>query len=352
MQINIYYIGCIFRLQYHPSEQFWHQKQSSTNMNSANAATEYSARTKFLRLLSISARHFNLNWHIQGAFIRHLIAGDTGDKVKGTPLTIFLTPGIPGIPGISSNRGDIYNVLKNKTQSMVGELEVMGVLKGGGCGQGGEEMEPMVAQGPLCVEPVHIIYSFTASMHNYTATSLSHVNFPVVFKAFPSASMIADSRLYPFDSDNILLSAHGLYCMEPTARGNKATPTFGSIDLVDKMVNMQHLKNIPQATGYTTTPWLVGAAKNAALLLRTKELVAEGYTVEGGEAHVTIETECEGGCCPICYEAEGHFASFECGHMFCVDCITKHMVSGNLYSPPACPMCRAHIVPQHGVNVA
>jgi hypothetical protein len=317
---------------------------ASTNSTTAKtSAFEYSARTKFLRLLAISTRHFNLNWHVQGAFMRHLLSGSDGDKIKDTPLTIFLTP------AFSPNRSDIFVVMKNKTQSIVGELEVMGIIDAGDK----TAMEPILAQGPLCVEPAHIMYSFTASMFITVDNVMDKVKFPLIIKAFPSTMAMADSRLYPFETDNIMLGANSIHVVNinrddegvGVGAGAKVN-SFGGIDLIEKMVGMQHTKNIPQAARYTATPWLIGAAKNAALLMRSKELVEEGYSIQGGEEHVAIENVCDGGFCPICYEPEGHFTSFQCGHMFCVDCISKHMVSGNMYSAPACPMCRSHIIPR------
>lgn len=40
--------------------------------------------------------------------------------------------------------------------------------------------------------------------------------------------------------------------------------------------------------------------------------------------------------CPICYEKKNDIEALRCGHVFCVDCLTKWRRSSN-----ACPVCRS-----------
>lgn len=283
---------------------------------------EYKGRINFLRLLAISARHYRLSWHVQGTFMRHLLSASS--MIHDTDVTCFLTPCVSG-------HITPYTNMKQKIQSMIGEFEVMGVIED-------SYKEPMIVNCTPFSEPPHVLFQFTAKVLVSTP-EVYYVKFPVVLKAFCTDLAITDSRLYPFATDNIVLGANSLHLINVSDRVSGARMNkFDGIELIEKLVSLNQEKNIRQTTEYSSDNNVIDLFKNATLLLKSKQLVKEGFSIRDG-CDLLMFGDNES--CPICFEKNGYSVSLECSHRFCVDCLHKHMIRNG----DACPLCRAHIHP-------
>jgi hypothetical protein len=287
---------------------------------------EYKARTKFIRLMAMSANHFHMTWHVAGSFIRHLISGNT--DIAGSSMMIFLTPCQPLKRGNNAFAG-LDKMMQNVT-SMVNELEIMGM-------KFEASTPPFVSKGPTGMEPNHIGVSLSAEMFIADAGKIS---FPVTMKAFDNETHLLDDNLYPFSTDTIVLGPWSLHVIKKSDTLDKMNQ-FGGIALLERMVKIQKEKSVVQLTGFLSTDRWVGLTTNANLMRNIKQIKSEGFNIVGN----TIETlsTCSEGLCPICFETNAIFVPLECTHCFCLTCLADHLMTS--VTGAECPMCRQRIAP-------
>lgn len=288
---------------------------------------EYKARTNFIRLMAMSAKHFHMTWHIAGSFIRHLIAGKT--DIKDSSMLVLLTPSKPQ-RSYNSTCGGVQKMIENVT-SMVNELEIMGMRLST------YNPAPFVSKGLNGLAPSHVSVSFEAEM--FIAGS-GNITFPVTIKAFDNEMAILDKSLHSFSTDTIVLSATSLHVIKKDDMLDTMNQNAG-ISLLERMVKIQQEKSIVQVKSFTKIDGFASAATNAILLNSIKEMKAEGFNIIGD----TIETSqtCKEGLCPICLEMTATFVQLECSHSFCLSCLAEHMMS--CVTGAECPMCRARVSP-------
>jgi hypothetical protein len=283
---------------------------------------EYKARLNFIRLMAMSAKHFNMAWHVTGSFIRHVISGNT--DIKGTSMTVYLTP------VFKQSVNNRTNALIDKVSSMMNELEIMGM-------KFDSNFTPVVSRGMTGLEPTHVYIAFEAQM---LIADAGNITFPVVVKAFDKEESLYNDYLHPFSTDTIVLGANSMHIMKKSNILDKMNQ-YAGISLLERIVKIQDEKSIVQFNGFSTSTTWTGTVTNSTLMHSLKQLKKEGFNVIGN----TIETSstCSEGLCPICLEVNETFVPLQCSHAFCLTCLANHLVSGA--NGLECPMCRSQIVP-------
>lgn len=291
---------------------------------------EYKARTNFIRLMAMSAKHYKMNWYIAGSFIRHIIAGNT--NIKNTSMTLFLTP----INDYSRHNNTVLTGLQRvigNVTSMMNELEIMGMKLS-------NNSTPMISKGPSGLEPSHISVVFEAEMF---VADAGMVKFPVIIKAFDKEGSLLDESLHPFSTDTIVLGASSLHVIK-RSKALDGVNQYAGISLLERMIKVQTEKSIVQLNGFSmaasSSNW-TALTTNASLLHSLKQIKAEGLNIVGNT--IEINTTCEEGLCPICLECNELFVPLECTHSFCLSCLAEHLLKS--VSGAECPMCRSQIIP-------
>lgn len=300
---------------------------TTSNMSLAPKCPEYKARTNFIRLMAMSAKHFNMTWQVAGSFIRHLISGNT--NIKGTSMIIFLTPQQSMVYGNNNAFAGLKKMRENVV-SMVNELEIMGMKVS-------QEASPCMSKGLNGLEPSHVSASLEAEMFIADA---GRIMFPVLIKAFDKESSLFDDSLYPFSTDPIVLGSHGIQVNKKNSVLDGMNQ-YPGISLLERMVKIQQERSVVQLNSFLTNNTMVGLATNSTLMRNIKQIKEEGFNIIGD----TIETNstCREGLCPICLEVNETFVPLECTHSFCLSCLASHLMSN--VNGAECPMCRSQIIP-------
>ena len=288
---------------------------------------EYNARTQFIRLIAMSAKHANLNWFIVDRYVRQMLTSST--NIKDTSLSFFITPYLTEQDEPSSKLILTLDKVIITTKSMIKELEVMKAIK---TPQNG--LQFAYAMGN---EPLHAEFEFEANIN----ISDNTIKFPVIFKVFPHEKSIYDDRLYPFSTDTIYLGENGLNVFKQSLHSIDTINQFNGISLMERIINLKQDNQILQLHEYDNHSGWFSQAHNANLLKRTEQLTSEGFHLKGDIAKIIYD--CTEGMCPICQDVCDKYVSLECTHAFCIKCITNHMIL-SVYGAK-CPMCRSRIMP-------
>lgn len=284
---------------------------------------EYNARTQFIRLLAMSAKHANLNWFIVDSYVRQMLTNST--KIKDTSLSLFITPYLTGQDEVSSKLVLALDKVIITTKSMIKELEVMNVVK---THQNG--LQFAYAMGN---EPLHAEFEFEAN--------IDLIKIPVIFKVFPHEKSIYDERLYPFSTDTIYFGEDGFNVFQRSLHSIDKLNQFNGISLMERIINLKQNNQISQLQEYDNHSGWFSQAHNANLLKRTEQLTSEGFNLKGDIAKFIYD--CTEGMCPICQDECDKYVLLECTHAFCIKCITNHMILS--VNGAKCPMCRSRIMP-------
>jgi hypothetical protein len=228
----------------------------------------------------------------------------------------------------------------SKVTSMISELEVMGVVL---TSDPLKRPLPTVSKGSVGLEPTHVAVSMTANM---LMIGVGAIQFPVHIKAFDGSAALLDTYMNRFTSDSVMLGAHSMHVIRTSHSYDRLNQSNG-VALLQRMIDMQLTKSTTQLQEYRSPVCWLNQAHNAGLLIATNQFAQEGLTVLGNSALISgPRTDADGAdtMCPICLETRDvSFITLECSHVFCVDCITNHMLLATTGSQ--CPMCREHIRP-------
>lgn len=328
----------------------------SVIMAAFNNHSEYKARLHLVRLFENVSKHYNMTWHVAGTFMLYLLGGKASATINGSSMLFLLTP------TLRTGRNITIDTIIRLVSRMKGELEVMGIIKSPDYTDTTDTNdimttdqtskfisynEPMVSKGSCGVEPMHVVFKFIANMVVTTAEGvMTVVKVPTVIKAFDSGASLLHTYMHRVATDNILLGSDSIFCL--------ATPYTAAVDrlnrctgiaLLDRIIQLQQDRSVVQLKGLSSNDGIVrpnDLGNDACVLMDAVQLRSQGIRMVGKASPLLIDGRAAGLSCPVCLDKKPLFARLVCNHLFCVDCIQKHMTADGCVER-TCPMCRAVI---------
>jgi hypothetical protein len=181
---------------------------------------------------------------------------------------------------------------------------------------------------------------------NMLAIGAGVIQFPVHIKAFDGSTALLDTYMNRFTTDSVMLGPHSMQVIKTSHPYDRLNQSSG-VALLQRLIDMQLTKSTVQLMQYRQPVCWINQAHNAGLLIATSLFAKEGTNVLGNSALISGPTTDDEGSdvmCPICLETQAvSFVTLECSHVFCIDCLSNHMLMATTGSQ--CPLCREHIRP-------
>jgi len=145
-----------------------------------------------------------------------------------------------------------------------------------------------------------------------------------------------------FDCDNLVMDKYGIHTKKITSKDNYNSnfkyPSLSLLKIIDNFGrNQAELSIHVSELNYTNH------IETLSILNKQSEKIKDGKNILGG-FKISNKKDVS---CSICYrehlEEDAILYELVCNHVFCFDCIDKHMNSINLSHHLDCPLCRQNI---------
>lgn len=263
---------------------------------------EFEARMHFIRVFDTFCSGKGLVWTLYGDFLRHFFSGiPTGDSVMTFNIKAANFRGIP----LSADH------IAEKMNSVVKTMEMIGMVK-----------------------------KKTVIVDTTLVCDIEIMNVDQSISQFPVFIYCGSSCPNMFSCDSIGLTSTGLIVTKH--------PEFDYFNNSTGVALLQRLfelktKTITPLISYVNEPEDRNIRlQNVSIISRENVLIKEGFSFAG--PHLCIEESLnDNDVCPICLEDECKQTKLQCGHAFCLTCVTRHMQRrGSNHSK--CPFCRSPIM--------
>lgn len=277
----------------------------------SDVCSDFEAKMRFMRLVSILCQRREEHWFLMGPFLRNMLAGMS---TKGAAMHLHVCRG----------RYFVYNTayLAEAAGSFVDDLEKLGVnvIERGAWTSNDWTVAKAVHKIAM---PVVVDNSWTGTKEATLTPSEVHISFE--HRALPSSFEAG------FSCDDLALTQTGITLLNRHKELDAANCSMG-IALMQRLGELRRRELRPLAKFDKVG---VNAAK---LLMREDGLRQDGFAIVGDGPHVTMSQE----PCPICLEQNRRHVTLACRHSFCMRCIASHM---QIPEPRhvQCPLCRQEI---------